>query len=165
MHKRGALVINTGPILALVAVFNDLSILDKLYKRVLVTHEVVLEIEAGGSFGFGVDIFKQSNFLEKSKELLPINPFLKNSLDLGEASVIQLALNENIQTVCIDESVGRRVARLNNLQLTGSLGILIRAKQDGFDFSMPDAIHKMKSRGIFLSSKVIDLALKQVKEI
>jgi predicted nucleic acid-binding protein len=35
---------------------------------------------------------------------------LLNSLDAGEASVIQLALNERIRTVCIDESAGRRLA-------------------------------------------------------
>lgn len=164
MHKKEAIVINTGPILALIAAFNDLSILNKLYNRVLVSREVVLEIEAGGSSGFGIGIFDQSDFLEKKETLLSINSFLKNSLDLGEAFVIQLALNENIQTVCIDESVGRRVARLNNLKLTGSIGLLIRAKHSGFDFSMFDTINKMKSHGIYLSQKVVNLALKQVNE-
>ena len=90
---------------------------------------------------------------------------MRNALDLGEASVIQLALDENIQTVCIDESMGRRIARLNGLRLTGSIGVLIRAKQNGFDFSMLDALHKMQSHGIYLSEKVINLALRQVKEI
>ena len=51
---------------------------------------------------------------------------------MGEAAVIQLALEENIQTVCIDEAVGRRIARLNNLSLTGLIGILLRAKISGY---------------------------------
>jgi predicted nucleic acid-binding protein len=65
-------------------------------------------------------------------------------LDCGEAAVIQLALNEGIQTVCIDEVQGRRIARLSNLSLTGSIGILIRAKKEDYSFSMPDAIERMK---------------------
>ena len=84
---------------------------------------------------------------------------------MGEASVIQLALDENIHTVCIDESMGRRIARLNGLKLTGSIGVLIRAKQDGFDFSIREAINRMQSQGIYLSQKVVDFALKQVNEI
>ncbi|WP_216594172.1 hypothetical protein [Synechococcus sp. PCC 6312] len=56
-------------------------------------------------------------------------PYLLNSLDSGEAAVIQLALNQNIQTVCIDETSGRRIARLNGLNVTGSIGILLKLKQ------------------------------------
>ena len=142
MPETEKLVINTGPLLALIASVGDLSLLELLYKRVLVPFEVCQEIEGGGASGFGV-----------------------NSLDLGEASVIQLALDENIHTVCIDESMGRRIARLNGLKLTGSVGVLIRAKKDGFGFSMSEAINRMQSQGIYLSQKVVDFALKQVNEM
>ena len=86
-------------------------------------------------------------------------------LDRGEAAVIQLALNEGIQTVCIDEVPGRRVARLSNLSLTGSIGILIRAKREGYSFSMPEAIERMKKKGIRLSERVIRVALEQTKDM
>ena len=109
--------------------------------------------------------FRRSSFIEKRSNLLTITPFLRNALDLREASVIQLALDENIHTVCIDESMGRRIARLNGLKLTGSIGVLIHAKQDGFDISMSEAIKRMRSQGIYLSQKVVDFALKQVNEM
>ena len=143
MPETDELVINTGPLLALIAGIGDLSLLELLYKRVLVPFEVCQEIEAGGSLGFGLSEFRRSSFVEKQSKLLNIAPFLRSSLDLGEASVIQLAIDKNIRTVCIDESVGRRVARLNGLKLTGSIGVLIRAKQAGFDFSMRGAINRM----------------------
>ncbi|MDA3938081.1 MAG: DUF3368 domain-containing protein [Spirochaetia bacterium] len=165
MHETEELVINTGPILTLIAGIGDLSLLNVLYKRVLVSFEVSEEIEAGGAAGFGIIEFKKSNFLEKWSKPLTITPFLRNALDLGEASVIQLALDENISTVCIDESMGRRIARLNGLRLTGSIGILIRAKQNGFDFSMLEVINRMKSQGIYLSQKIIDFALQEVNGI
>ena len=165
MLERKDLVINTGPLLALIAGIGDLSLLDQLYNHVLVPFEVCQEIEAGGTSGFGVSEFRKSSFIEKRSNLLTITPFLRNTLDLGEASVIQLALDENIHTVCIDESMGRRIARLNGLKLTGSIGVLIRAKQDDFDFSMREAINRMQSQGIYLSRKVVDFALKQVNEI
>ena len=165
MPETKELVINTGPLLALIAGIGDLSLLEQLYKRVLVPFEVCQEIEAGGTSGFGVSEFRRSSFIERRSNFLNIAPFLRNALDLGEASVIQLALDENIHTVCIDESVGRRIARLNGLKLTGSIGVLIRAKQDGFDFSMHEAINRMQSQGIYLSQKVVDFALKQVNKM
>lgn len=165
MPETKELVINTGPLLALIAGIGDLSLLEKLYKRVLVPVEVCQEIEAGGASGFGVSEFRRSSFIEKQSNLLNITPFLRNALDLGEASVIQLALDENIHTVCIDEPMGRRIARLNGLKLTGSIGVLIRAKQDGFDFSMREAINRMQSQGVYVSQKIVDFALKQVNEM
>ncbi|WP_289018882.1 DUF3368 domain-containing protein [Desulfobacter postgatei] len=160
MPEVETIVINTGPLLALTAAYGDLSFLEKIYKRVLVPFEVCQEIKAGGTSAFGLKEFVQSSFIEKQAVPLEITQFLKNSLDLGEASVIQLALNENIRIVCIDEAVGRRIARLNGLCLTGSIGVLLRAKQKGVDFSMTEAIDRMQSNGIYLSKKVIDFALR-----
>ena len=164
MPETEVMVINTGPLLALISGYGDLSVLENIYNRVLVPYEVCLEMEGGGNIGFGVHEFKEKRFLKKQSKPLSIIDFLKNSLDSGEASVIQLALNENIYTVCIDEAVGRRVARLNGLQLTGSIGVLIRAKKLGLDFSMQEAIKRMQANGIYLSQKVIDFAIKQVNE-
>lgn len=165
MPESESLVINTGPLLALTAAYGDLSLLGSLYKRVLVPFEVCREIESGGTTAFGVKTFQHADFLEKQSRPLDIFHFLKNSLDLGEASVIQLALNEKIQLVCIDEAVGRRVARLSNLSLTGSIGVLIRARKTGYNFSMREAINKMHSKGIYLSQHVISFALQQTQEM
>ena len=162
MPDSKEIVINTSPLLALSAALGDLSVLQSLYQQVFVPFEVCQEIEKGGLSGFSVAEFKSASFLHKLDKPLIISPFLKNSLDIGEASVIQLALNNNIQTVCIDETVGRRIARLNNLSLTGSIGILIRASKEGYLFSMRDAIKNMQARGIWLSDSVIKFALEQV---
>jgi predicted nucleic acid-binding protein len=57
----------------------------------------------------------------------------------------------DIKTVCIDEVVGRRIARLCGLQLTGSLGIIIRAILSGQDLDLFEAIQKMRNQGIWIS--------------
>ncbi|NJL57568.1 DUF3368 domain-containing protein [bacterium] len=66
--------------------------------------------------------------------------------------------------VCIDEVVGRRIARLNSLKVTGSIGILLRAKQEGYDFLMKEVIDRMVNRGIRLSDNIIAVALKEAGE-
>jgi predicted nucleic acid-binding protein len=142
----------------------DLTILTSLYTEVLVPFEVCQEILIGGSSNFAIAEFTDANWLQKQPNLLNISPLLLNSLDIGEASVIQLALNENIPTVCIDESVGRRIARLSGLSVTGSIGILLRAKQEGYPLSIKQSIQQMINQGIRLSTTVIEFALKQAGE-
>lgn len=90
---------------------------------------------------------------------MELSPYLKNSLDRGEASVIQTALQQGLTRVCIDETVGRRVARLSNLNVTGSIGVLLKAKSMGYPISIPDALNRMHARGIWLSQEVIRFAL------
>jgi predicted nucleic acid-binding protein len=163
MPSAHRIVINTAPILAIVAALGDLSVF-QLYQEVLVPCEVGQEIFAGGTDGFAIAEFEAATWLNKQNQPLTIPPLLANSLDRGEAAVIQLALNKGIQTVCIDEAAGRRIAQLSGLSLTGSIGILLKAKQRGYSFSMPQAIQKMQDRGVWLSQKVIQFTLKQAEE-
>ncbi|MCK4799327.1 MAG: DUF3368 domain-containing protein [Spirochaetes bacterium] len=130
----------------------------------MVPLEVANEITIGGENGFAVKEFEEAVWLKKLNIPLNISSYLTNSLDKGEASVIQLALNQKIRTVCIDETVGRRVARLNGLMLTGSIGILIRAKKEGYLYSMKDTIDRIQTKGIWLSKNLIDFALKYANE-
>ena len=68
MPETDALVINTGPLLALIAGIGNLSVLEMLYKRVFVPLEVCQEIEAGGSLNFGLSEFRESDFLKKQSK-------------------------------------------------------------------------------------------------
>ena len=113
------LVINTGPLISLVAATGDLEILRGRYTRIVVPAEVSAELLIGGPTGFAVPEFKAATFLDIRTSPTALGTFLANSLDPGEASVIQTALDLQIATVCIDECVGRRIARLIYLSVTG----------------------------------------------
>ena len=158
MPKTEEIVINASPIVALVAAIGDLRVL-QMYRRVWVPFEVCEEITAGGATQFARDEFDAAHWLHKVDSRLTLLPVLENTLDAGEAAVIQLALDNQVQTVCIDESAGRRMARLHGLAVTGSIGILLRAREEGLDFSMREAIQRMRTRGIWLSERVIQFAL------
>ncbi len=164
MPKAQRIVINTSPLIALVAALGELRILQSLYQEVLVPYEVGQEILVGGTTNFAVREFNLAHWLSKETTPLTISPLLLNSLDSGEASVIQLALDRNIKTVCIDEAGGRRIARLSGLSVTGSIGILLRAKLEGHPILIKEAIEKMLRQNIRLSSTVIKFALKQAGE-
>jgi predicted nucleic acid-binding protein len=158
------LVVNTTPILALIAAAGSLDMLPMMYRRVLVPFEVCRKIQAGGSDGFAIPEFERADWLQKQNQPVILSSLLRNSLDPGEAAVIQLALQNGIPLVAIDETVGRRFARLSGLTVTGSIGILLRAKAQGYPLSIREAIRRMRQRGIWLSAKVAEFALREAGE-
>lgn len=164
MPETREIVIDTGPLISLIAGVGDLRVL-QMYHRVCVPYEVSNEVLIDGGTRFAAKEFTEANWLEKRQDALDISLYLLNSLDRGEAAVIQLALNEGIRTVCIDEVAGRRIARLHGLRVTGSIGILLRAKHEGYLHSVGEVVERMESKGIWLSEKVKGFALQQSGEM
>lgn len=164
MPDRKAIVINTGPLIALVAATGDLEIMRGLYSHIIVPFEVCAELLNGGQSGFAVIEFEAADFLEKQSAPTKIGTFLHNTLDTGEASVIQTALDLGISTVCIDEAVGRRIARLNGLSLTGSIGILLRARQEGASISIRTSLDNMHRHGIWVGKDIAEAAIRLAGE-
>ena len=78
--------------------------------------------------------------------------------------MIATALANDIPLVCIDETVGRRIARMSGLALTGSIGVLIKAKRLGFPVVIRDAMTRMREHGIWLSETVFAAALSSANE-
>jgi len=165
MPEGEELVINTGPLIALTAALGDLTVLRELYARVTVPFAVCQEIEATNASRFAAAEFQVAGWLDKQTSPQRVSAFLRNALDPGEAAVIQLALSDAIETVCIDETVGRRVARLHGLKITGSLGILLRAKREGLISELRPAVERMRSHGIRLGNGLIAAVLRHAGEL
>ena len=164
MPSLNRVLINTSPLLALLAGCGGLDLLRDLYDEVLVPQEVCEEIAAGGASGFGVAAFDRATWLRRWPQRIEPSPLLHRALDRGEAAVIQLALNEGVSRVCIDEPVGRRLARLNGLTVTGSIGVLLRARKEGKIVSVRPVLERMRSHGIWLSESVVTFALRESGE-
>jgi predicted nucleic acid-binding protein len=148
------LVINTTPLIALAIATGGLDVLSYLYDCVLVPQEVEYEILAAGNDAPGASAFLGCSMLERLSSPQNIPVFLQNTLDRGEAAVIQAAIQHQVSKVCIDEKVGRRIARLNGLTVTGSIGVLAKARQQGFALNANEAIARLRSHGIWLGREV-----------
>lgn len=162
MPEEHVVVMNTGPVLALVSALGDLKLLEELYDRVVIPRRVAEEILVGGSVGFGVDSFLRADFLDVQSAYCRINPFLQKSLDPGEAAVIQTACDKSMLRVCIDEATGRRIARLYGLSVTGSLGVLIKAIKEGKEINLKECVEKMRRQGVWISDQTIKKALDMI---
>ena len=119
MPETRSIVINTTPLIALSAAMGSLDVLKVMYDRVIVPKEVVDELHAGGQEAMGWAEFQAANWIERRTEEAKIIAYVRNALDRGEAAVVQTALDENIERVCVDEAVERRVARLCGLTVSG----------------------------------------------
>lgn len=158
------IIIDTSPLLALCAACGDFAVLRQVYETVIVPCEVAEEILCGGPSGFARSEFLADQWLEKMALPITVAPFLRNAVDIGEASVIQLALDRGIHRVAIDDLNGRRIARTCGLSVTGSLGILVKAKVAGYPLSIRQAISRMRVQGIWLADKVTTEAIRLAGE-
>jgi predicted nucleic acid-binding protein len=98
------LVINTSPTLALIAAAGTLDFLSALYQGVLMPREFLDELLADKLEGPSVErLIRCAGFTVEEHNTTPPE-LLLNSLDRGEASVIQLALSRGIPLVGIDRT-------------------------------------------------------------
>ena len=156
------IVSNTTPISNLLHI-NQILLLDKLLGTIYIPPAVAKEL----------DIFFSNNaewtkYLKKEKIIIhPISntivlkqmmPFLHQ----GEAEAICLCLEKKAKLCLLDDKDGRMIAQYNNVSITGTLGILIKAKQLGLISSVRPLLDKLRDEHCFWVSnemykKVLDI--------
>lgn len=94
----------------------------------------------------------------------PLSPLSVSSLDKGEASVIQIALEIDADMVCIDEWKGRRAAMASGLKVIGALGLLAKAKKLEIITALKPFAEKAVSAGIRYDFQLINEVINAVDE-
>lgn len=155
-----AIVINTGLPVAL-ARAEALFILESLPLRFLCPQEVRTELDTGTDQGH---VRVDAPSLKVLALESPLQPMARAALDLGEAAVIQLALEQDIRWVCIDDWKGRRAAMAVGLQVTGSLGLFIRAKRLGIIPTIHPYIKRAAGAGVWYDPELVRRVLESVGE-
>jgi predicted nucleic acid-binding protein len=152
------LVMNTGPLIAL-ARMDALDVIGQL--PLDCPREVRDELDAGAAQGYAVITPAWLSVVPLAN---PLSPVTIASLDTGEAAVIQLALGQGISRVCIDEAKGRRAALAVGLQVTGSLGLLGRAKTLGIIPALRPLVEKAMQEGVWSHPDLIRRVLEAFGE-
>jgi predicted nucleic acid-binding protein len=156
------IVSNTTPILTLLTI-SKLELLQQIYGKIIIPKGVYEEIEQGKEKPFYTDLCKFEWITIKSiKDREPIR-YLRD-LDKGEAEVIVLANELKADLVIIDERLGREFADYFNLKVTGTIGVLLKAKELGFIEKIKPLINQMIDCGIWLNKKLIDKILNIANE-
>ena len=124
-------IINTSPLISL-SIIEKLDILPALFEEIYIPMAVFQEAVILGKGKYGSVDIENAIWLKKTEIT---NTHLRDSialsLDYGESEVITLAKEMEISTVIIDEYAERRFAKMFNLNVVGTLGILLKAKEKG----------------------------------
>ena len=132
---------DTSPITALLTI-NQIEILEKIYKQVIIPEAVYNELLVEH-----IDIpefIKIDKVMDRHKVEL-----LLNEIDLGEAESIVLAKEKNADLVLIDEQIGRKIAEREGLQIIGLIGVILIAKKKRYIDSIRQIISLLEEKAGF----------------
>lgn len=136
---------NTTPFIALSCV-GQLDLLPRLFGRVHVVDAVVEECAAGGPIAVP-DLRTLPWIAVVPGDPKPVQGALLE-LDHGERLTIYMALLLGADRVLIDEKLGRQLAEHLGLRVTGTLGVLLKARHAGWIPSFAGCVQAMRDQGI-----------------
>lgn len=82
----------------------------------------------------------------------------------GEVEVMILCKEENADLAIIDDNAAKKTAKYLGITVTGTLGVLIKAKQQGFINEIRPIVSELKSNGFYVSRQVEEMVLKYAAE-
>ena len=146
-------VSNTTPIISLLKI-GKLEILKDLYDEIYIPQEVFNEIEAGKHKKYYLNLLTFEWIkIEQIQDRKSIAYFL--DLDKGQAEAIVLTTEIEADLILLDESPGRIHAKHAGLRVTGTIGILVKAKKQGLISELKPLILELKEKGVWLSESFI----------
>jgi len=153
----GPVVSNNTPLVALWAL-GRLGLLRDLYGEVLIPPAVHSEFLATESEARQAALreapWVKVRSLEKPRQALTYA-----GLDIGEAEVLALAEEVDARLVLLDERKARRFARRLERPLTGTVGVLLLAKELGALDKIAEPLSSLQRAGLYLSSGLLREAL------
>ena len=132
----------------------ELNLLQKIYGQVVTTIEVATEY--GQALPDWVEI---KNATDKYRQQI-----LEIQLDEGEASAIALALETPGCTIILDDNKARKIADRLGLEITGTLGVIIKAKLRGLIPAVKPYLVKIKNTDFHLADEIEKQVLKEAGE-
>lgn len=157
-------VVNTTPLIALSHV-GQLDILKKLYGEITIPKAVYEELSAKAdsickkAVDNSLDWIRIENIQNQMAKSM-----YKTQLHDGEVEVMILSLEIGADVVIIDDANAKKHAKYLELPVTGTLGVLIKAKQEGYVDELKPILYQMVENGIYISQRLIDMCLRQVGE-
>jgi predicted nucleic acid-binding protein len=144
-------VSNTSPILNL-AIVSQLDLLHQQFGQILIPPAVLDELKINEARPGSEPIQTAITAGWIQVQLVSnhsLVQLLRQTLDSGEAEAISLALELQAEWILLDERDGRKVAKSLGLQVTGVLGVLLRAKEAGELPSLQPAIDELIQKAGF----------------
>ncbi len=89
----------------------------------------------------------------------------EDTLDRGELTSMILYKLLQADYLLIDEKIGRKIAKANQIVVVGSLAVLVVAKQKNIITELKPTIEILRQSSIHFSTTLLDQVLESVKEL
>ena len=156
-------VSNSSPLIGLSRV-GRLEVLPALYDPVWIPPAVQREVVSAGQSRAGSPEVAAAiaagwlQVVEPSDAALLAR--LRVDLDPGESEAIALALTTRPDVLVIDENKGRKIAADYGLVITGTVGLLTKAAQEGIIDTLQADLNRLRSAGFRISDRLYQQALR-----
>jgi predicted nucleic acid-binding protein len=158
-------VVNTTPLIALSHV-GHMDILRKMYGEILIPEAVYRELSAKPESICKVAVDNSRDWiLVKEIQNQMAKSMYKTQLHEGEVEVMILAKEIGADIVIIDDANAKKHAKYLELPVTGTLGVLIKAKQNGYIDELKPILNRMIENGIYISQDLVERCLRQSGEL
>lgn len=142
---------------------NQLALLEKLFSSVVVPETVYQEAIVSDK----KEAKQLKSYLQNKVRNVDMQNyvFLDAFADAGETEAMLLYKQITAHKLLIDDKRGRKVAKINNINIIGSLGVLLVAKEKGLIEKISPLLQQIEQSGIHLSQELIKTVLELAKEI
>lgn len=147
-------VISDTSCLIILTKIKELDLLRQLYKTVIITQDILLEY--GEHLPDWIEVQQAKDHHRQQ--------LLEMQIDKGEASAIALALETHENIIILDDWKARKLADRLGLSVTGTLGVIIKAKNNGIIPSIKPYLDKIRETNFRFSEELEQTALKEANE-
>jgi len=141
-------IVSDTSCLILFSKIGELELIRKVFGNIIITE--IVKSEYKDPLPKWITVKNPTSKLHKGLELV---------LDSGEASSIGLAVELKDCLLIIDEFKGRRISTELGISKTGTLGILLMAKQKGIVTAIKPLIEKINTTNFRLSEQLVNKVL------
>ncbi|NEP14352.1 MAG: DUF3368 domain-containing protein [Symploca sp. SIO2C1] len=143
---------------------NLLDLFPQLYGSVIVPSAVMHELAAGAALAVSLPDLSSLAWLKVKTTTVDVALQEINGLGAGEKEALTLALEIEDPLVIVDDGLARYYAKQLNIKFTGTLGILLKAKQLGKLTIVAPILDELDALGFRLDSATRMAVLKLAGE-
>ncbi|MBU1669121.1 DUF3368 domain-containing protein [bacterium] len=144
------MIIGDSSALIALSVVDKLELLEALYENLFVPQAVYDEVTQVGR----PQSDKLTKFLQNRVRVVDLN-LTKLGLGLGELEAITLYKELDADVLLIDDNRAKKYAVLNDVKVIGSLGILIKAKENGLIEKVKPLLEGIMKSEVYISEKLM----------
>ncbi|HBD68832.1 MAG TPA: DUF3368 domain-containing protein [Treponema sp.] len=157
-------IVNSTPLIILSNI-NHLDLLKKIYSEIYIPEAVFNEVmekadSACQQIKSNTDWIHVCKITDESQKRM-----YQAKLHAGEVEVMILAQEKpEADLVILDDNAAKKTAKFLGLKVTGSLGIILKAKKTGIIKEVTPLMNQLISNGFYITKEIYDLVKSEAGE-